>query len=412
MNSAPRASRMNITLLGRRNVGKSSLINVLTGQRSALVSPVPGTTTDPVYKAMEIAPLGPVMLIDTAGIDDHGELGRLRSQRSKRILKHTDLVLLVVDATVAFSDWEEEIVRLCRENDSPFLVVLNKGDLVANQPAVLEQLPVEIRQKAVLVSATKGKGVDKLIQAIIDASPKDWDNTPIVADLVGFGETVIMVVPIDSASPKNRLILPQVQTIRDVLDGEACVLVCKPQYLARTLDKLNSKPKLVITDSQAFSSVQAQVPADVMLTSFSILFARKKGDLGIFVQGAQAIGKLQPGDEVLVAETCTHNTTHEDIGRVKIPNLLHAAVGGELKFQWARGMTYPHDLERYKLVIHCGGCMVNRREMLARMARARELDIPIVNYGIALAFLQGILPRVLSPFPEVLEAYKQGDEAQ
>lgn len=399
MQGTPRGNRLHIAIFGRRNAGKSSLINALTNQEIALVSSVAGTTTDPVYKTMEILPLGPVVVIDTAGIDDEGELGELRVRKTLEVLSKTDLAVLVMDAGNTVSRFEVELVGLCREKNLPVVGVLNKTDLFKvseeAKKAFLDRLGLE----PLVVSAVTGKGITDLKIAIIRNAPAAWDNQTIVGDLLEPGDIAILVVPIDLAAPKGRLILPQVQTIRDILDQDCISLVVKERELREAIINLNKKPRIVITDSQAFLKADADTPPEVLLTSFSILFARYKGDLETMVAGAKAIDNLRPGDKVLMAEACTHHRVEDDIGRVKVPRWLRQSVGGELHFDWSSGSGFPDDLSGYQLVIHCGGCMINRREMLARIARAREAGVPIVNYGVAIAHLMGILPRALSPFP-------------
>jgi [FeFe] hydrogenase H-cluster maturation GTPase HydF len=399
MQGTPRGNRLHVAIFGRRNAGKSSLINALTNQEIALVSSVAGTTTDPVYKTMEILPLGPVVVIDTAGIDDEGELGELRVRKTLEVLSKTDLAVLVMDAGNAVSRFEVELVGLCREKNLPVVGVLNKTDLFKvseeAKKAFLDRLGLE----PLVVSAVTGKGITDLKIAIIRNAPAAWDNQTIVGDLLEPGDIAILVVPIDLAAPKGRLILPQVQTIRDILDQDCISLVVKERELREAITNLNKKPRIVITDSQAFLKADADTPPEVLLTSFSILFAKYKGDLETMVAGAKAIDNLRPGDKVLMAEACTHHRVEDDIGRVKVPRWLRQSVGGELHFDWSSGSGFPDDLSGYQLVIHCGGCMINRREMLARIARAREAGVPIVNYGVAIAHLMGILPRALSPFP-------------
>ena len=403
MQNTPRGNRLHIAIFGRRNVGKSSLINALTNQDIALVSSVAGTTTDPVYKAMEILPIGPVVLIDTAGIDDEGELGELRVKRSRQVLSKTDLALLVLDAGHDITEYEVEIVSLCREKNLPLVAVLNKADIHPIEAKKTAECKERLGLEPVAVSAVTGEGVADLKIAIIRAAPATWDDQTIVGDLLEPGDTAVLVVPIDLAAPKGRLILPQVQTIRDILDHDALSVVVKERELKSAMEQFAQKPKIVITDSQAFLKADADTPGDVLLTSFSILFARYKGDLETLVAGAKAIDSLKPGDRVLMAEACTHHRVEDDIGRVKIPHWLRQAVGGELRFDWASGQGFPDNLQEYKLVIHCGGCMINRREMLARIAQAQAAGIPIVNYGVAIAHLMGILPRALSPFPDIAQ---------
>lgn len=398
MQTTPRGNRLHIALFGRRNVGKSSVINAITNQEIALVSSVPGTTTDPVFKAMEILPIGPVVLIDTAGLDDEGSLGELRVKRSRQVLQQADMVLLVLEAGRALSGLERELILLCKEKNIPLVAAVNKIDSQDIDEVLTKQLQ-ELDVTAVPVSALTGTGITDLKIALIQAAPAGWDERPIVGDLLEPGDFAVLVVPIDKAAPKGRLILPQVQTLRDLLDHNAIAVVCKEDRLRGTLQEV--KAKIVITDSQVFARVEEQTPPDILLTSFSILFARHKGDLPTLAAGAKAIDSLRPGDKVLISEACTHHRTEDDIGRVKIPRLLEQRVGGKLEFAFSSGFTFPEDLPAYKLIIHCGGCMINRRAMLSRIAQAGEAGVPIVNYGVAIAYLLGILPRALSPFPEL-----------
>ncbi|AVX21209.1 MULTISPECIES: [FeFe] hydrogenase H-cluster maturation GTPase HydF [Carboxydocella] len=395
MLETPRANRLHIALFGRRNAGKSSLINALTNQDIALVSPIPGTTTDPVYKAMEILPLGPVVLIDTAGLDDEGELGQLRVQKTREVLPKADLALLVVDATTGITSFDREIAALCRQHNLPLVGVLNKSDLadpdLAAARAVLD-LPW------VKVSSRTGAGIEELKQAMIEQAPQNWEPETILGDLVKPGDTVVLVVPIDSAAPKGRLILPQVQVLRDCLDHGVMAYVCREFELEQTLANLQQPPALVVTDSQAFGLVSRLVPENVPLTSFSILYARYKGDLATLAAGARAISALKPGDRVLIAEACTHHRQPDDIGRAKIPRWLNQLAGGELQYTWSSGQGYPDNLEDFKLIVHCGACMLNRRSMLHRLQQARSRQVPIVNYGVLIAAVHGILERVLKPF--------------
>lgn len=402
MNKTPRGNRLHIAIFGRRNTGKSSLINALTNQNIALVSHVPGTTTDPVYKTMEILPIGPVVIIDTAGIDDTGDLGAMRVKRSKAVLDQTDMVLLVQEAGEPVSPYETEIIKASRQKKIPVVAALNKSDLNMPDEDTVNSLQKELGVEAVPVSAMTGYGLADLKIAIIRHAPEKWDSLPLVGDLIEPGDTAVLVVPIDSAAPKGRLILPQVQTLRDILDHDAIAVVAKENNLKDTLARLGQKPKIVITDSQAFKQVAADTPKDVLLTSFSILFARQKGELETLAEGVKAIDALRPGDKILIAEACTHHRVEDDIGRVKLPRWLNQAAGGELRYDWASGTGFPENLREYKLVMHCGACMINRREMLARMARVKEYGVPVVNYGIAIAHLMGILPRALSPFPQIL----------
>jgi len=408
MNKTTRGNRLHIAIFGRRNAGKSSLINALTNQDIAVVSPVAGTTTDPVYKSMEILPIGPVVIIDTAGIDDTGELGDIRVQRSMEVLNKADMVLLVIDSGAGITEFEHNIVARCREKKLPFIAVINKVDTHPLAAAQLGAILAGFDLQALTVSALTGEGISELKMALVKNAPPAWDDQSIVGDLLNPGDLAVLVVPIDLAAPKGRLILPQVQTIRDVLDHDAMAYVVKERELKECMQSLNKKPRIVITDSQAFLKADADTPPDVLLTSFSILFARYKGDLATLVAGAQAIEKLKPGDKVLMAEACTHHRVEDDIGTVKIPRWIRSIVGGELDFHWSSGPRFSEDLSQYKLIVHCGACMINRREMLSRIMQAQAAGVPIVNYGVCIAYVLGILPRALSPFPYLQESLQRG----
>ncbi|MDD4168975.1 MAG: [FeFe] hydrogenase H-cluster maturation GTPase HydF [Desulfotomaculaceae bacterium] len=397
LNETPRGSRLSIAILGRRNAGKSSLINALTDQAIAIVSDVPGTTTDPVYKSMEILPIGPVVLIDTAGVDDAGELGELRVKKTVELLHKIDLMVLVIDPVLGAGKYELDLIQKAGKQGVPVVGVLNKVDL---QPEVTPaELAGKLGIRVVPVSTATGQGIEALKKEMIKTVPKEWSAPTIIGDLISPGETVVLVVPIDMAAPKGRLILPQVQTIRDILDHDACALVVKERELKQALADLGRKPKLVVTDSQVFLKVAADTPSEIMLTSFSILFARYKGNLEALVSGVRAVEALKPGDRVLIAEACTHHRVTDDIGTVKIPRWLRRRVGGELHFEWSSGMEMPENLSRFKLVVHCGACMINRKEMLHRITMATEAGVPVVNYGVLIAHLYGILERSLEPFP-------------
>jgi [FeFe] hydrogenase H-cluster maturation GTPase HydF len=404
MLETPRGNRLHIALFGRRNAGKSSLINALTNQSLAIVSAVAGTTTDPVYKSMEILPIGPVVVIDTAGLDDVGELGELRVAKSLEVLRKTDLVLLVVDAAVGIGDPEKALALKCAEQKIPFILAFNKSDLREVVEDVLESARRDLGAvAAVAVSAQERRGIGELKIAMVRHAPAHWDTQTIVGDLLQPGDIAVLVVPIDLAAPAGRLILPQVQMIRDILDHDALAYTVKERELKECIASLNRKPRIVITDSQVFLKADADTPPDVLLTSFSILFARYKGDLETMVRGAKAIDRLKPGDKVLISESCTHHRVEDDIGTVKIPRWLRQHVGGELIVDHSSGLTFPQNLSEYKLVLHCGACMTNRREMLARIVQVQQAGVPIVNYGVAIAALMGILRRALSPFPLLQE---------
>lgn len=406
MDKTPQSNRLHIAIFGRRNAGKSSLINALTNQEVALVSEVAGTTTDPVYKAMELLPLGPVVLIDTAGIDDVGALGDLRVRRTLRVINSTDLALLVIDPEIGVEGWEKELLQRLRSRDIPTLAVVNKSDLYPLD-GQLEKWRDELGVPALAVSSLTRAGIDPLKQLIVEHAPSEFADPTIVGDLIDPGDLVVLVVPIDLAMPKGRLILPQVQTIRNILDHDAMALVVKERELRAALDSLDRKPRLVVTDSQAFNKVAADVPTDVPMTGFSILYARYKGDLEALVAGAKAIDDLRPGDKVLIAEACTHHRQADDIGKVQIPRWLRQTVGGDLQFTWTSGSGFPDDLGSYRLVVHCGGCMINRKEMLHRIHMAEEAGVPIVNYGVLLAKVHGVLHRALQPFPLALMALEE-----
>lgn len=395
----PKTFRLHIGIFGRRNTGKSSLLNALAGHDVSIISEVAGTTTDPVEKSMELRPLGPVVFIDTAGIDDEGQVGEKRVAKTLEIINRTDLGIIVTNFS-QWSDYEEKLIEAFRAREIPFAVVFNKIDIYPENREIAQKL--KNRNIAfVETQADKKTGIDNLRQQLSEMAPAGKANPPILADLVGAGEMAVLVTPIDSEAPKGRLVLPQVQSIRDLLDHDAFCMVVKETQLAEALRRLNKPPKLVVTDSQVFEKVAAMVPPGVPLTSFSILFARLQADLNELVQGANAIGKLRAGDKILIAEACTHHPTGEDIGTAKIPRLLQKYAGGGLIIENIRGHQLPANLSEYKLIIHCGACMWNRREMLSRMAAARQTGIPVTNYGLAIAFMLNILERALEPFPEV-----------
>jgi [FeFe] hydrogenase H-cluster maturation GTPase HydF len=406
LNATPRGQRLHIALFGRRNAGKSSLINAITNQEVAIVSGIPGTTTDPVAKAMELLPLGPVMIIDTAGLDDTGELGALRVQKTLGVLNKTDLALLVVDPGRGIGEYERDVVNRAREQKVPVLGVINKIDLYPE--AVNRPWQQELDVPFVAVSALTRRGINELKMAVVKAAPRDWALPTIVGDLIEPGDLVVLVIPIDKAAPRGRLILPQQQVIRDVLENDAVAVMVKERELKHALASMAVKPKLVVTDASAYLKAVADTPPDVLFTSFSILFARYKGDLPTLVAGARAVKDLKPGDKILIAEACTHHPIQDDIGRVKIPRWLRQAVGGELLFDVASGgSTLPENLREYKLIVHCGACMLNRREMLYRIMQAQEAGVPIVNYGVLMAHIHGVLKRALSPFPQALAVLEE-----
>lgn len=393
MNQTPASERVHISFFGKRNAGKSSVINAVTGQDLAIVSQVKGTTTDPVYKTMELLPLGPVMVIDTPGIDDEGELGALRIRKSYQVLNKTDVALLVVDGTVGRQPEDEMLIRRFKDKGIPYLVVYNKMDLVDGEPACGED--------EMWVSAREQQNIWELKERIARLGRQEEPDKRIVGDMMEPGDFLVLVVPIDKAAPKGRLILPQQQTIRDILDGDGYAVVVKENGLKDTLEKLGQPPRMVITDSQVFGRVAEDTPADVPLTSFSILFARYKGDLEETVRGVRALDTLKEGDKVLICEGCTHHRQCDDIGTVKIPRWIREYTGFDVGFDFTSGTEFPDDLSPYRMVIHCGGCMLNEREMKYRIQCAADQGVPITNYGILMAHLRGILKRSVALFPEV-----------
>ena len=398
MKDTPKGMRVHIGLFGRRNVGKSSLLNALTRQEVAIVSDVPRTTTDPVEKPMELLPLGPVLFIDTAGIDDEGALGEMRAGRTRQVFERTDLGILVAEGA-HWGAFEEGVLGELERRKIPVIVVCNKSDLGAPAPETLRDL--EKRKIPVAVTAASlGRGLGGLREALVRSAPEAFlEAPPILGDLIAPGAMVVLVVPIDLEAPRGRLILPQVQSIRDVLDHDSCCLVVKERELRDALGRLREPPALVVTDSQVFLRVAGDVPDGVPLTSFSILFARLKGDLAEFVRGVKAVDRLRPGDRVLVLESCAHHPIGEDIGRVKIPRWIRQYTGADLEFVHLQGHDFPEDIASYRLVVHCGSCMLNRREVLSRILRCREAGVPITNYGVAITYSLGVLDRALSPFP-------------
>ncbi|HHV62018.1 MAG TPA: [FeFe] hydrogenase H-cluster maturation GTPase HydF [Firmicutes bacterium] len=407
MNTTPRGQRLHIAIFGRRNAGKSSLINALTNQDVAIVSDVPGTTTDPVYKSMEILPLGPVVIIDTAGIDDTGELGELRVRKTMDVFKKADLALLVVDPGQGKDhlEYERGVVARARNENVNVIGVINKADIYGREGHDAGAWSSELGIPCVIVSALKREGIEELKRLIVQSAPKEWTAPTIVGDLIAPGDFVVLVIPIDKAAPKGRLILPQQQVIRDVIESDAVAVMAKERELRHVIENLTRKPRLVITDSSVFLKAAADTPPDVLFTSFSVLFARYKGDLAALVAGVKAVEDLKPGDRVLIAEACTHHAVEDDIGRVKIPRWLRQAAGGEITFDVVSGGNMlPDNLSDYKLVVHCGACMLNRKEMLSRIMQAQEAGVPIVNYGVLMAHIHGVLRRALSPFPAALAA--------
>ena len=417
MSTTPKGLRLHIGFFGRRNVGKSSLLNAITRQQASIVSEIAGTTTDPVEKPMELLPLGPVLFIDTAGIDEEsvavGSLGALRVEKTRKALERTEIAVLVAGPGVGsgagsgqWGEFEESLLRDFSARQTPTLVVFNKSDVAPPDPALVAHLR-EAKLLVVEASALTGQGLPELREALLELAPPEFIDSPaIVGDLVGPGELAVLVVPIDKEAPKGRLILPQVQAIRDLLDSDSLCMVVKERELRSALDRLTRPPKLVVTDSQAFLKVAADTPPEVPLTSFSILMARFKGDLTVQVEGALAIEKLRSGDRVLIAEACTHHPIGEDIGRVKIPRWLTQYTGVKLEFVPMQGRDFPDDLADYKLVIHCGACMWNRRQMLSRILSCQRAGVPITNYGLTIAYSLGIFERALEPFPSAQARYR------
>lgn len=395
---APKSLRLHIGLFGRRNVGKSSLLNALTRQDVSIVSGHAGTTTDPVEKTMELLPIGPVLFIDTAGIDDEGALGELRIGKTRQVFDRTDVGIIVTDES-GWGAFEEDIHRELEHRTTPVIAVFNKADLAPPSPDIIKTL-TDAGVRCVTTTASTGTGILGIREALIRSVPDEYINPPtILGDLVPPGELAVLVVPIDKEAPKGRLIMPQVQSIRDLLDNDSFCMVVKERELREALDRLNRPPALVVTDSQAFLKVAGDTPDHIPLTSFSILFARFKGDLDEYVRGALAIDRLRAGSRVLIAEACSHHPIGDDIGRVKIPRWLTQYVGGRLDVHTMQGHDFPPDLASYDLVIHCGACTFNRREVLTRIARCRDAGVPITNYGLAIAFSLGIFERALGPFP-------------
>lgn len=406
MNATPMASRFTIGLFGRRNAGKSSLINALTGQDLAVTSETPGTTTDPVHKAMELLPLGPIVLIDTAGLDDTGELGQLRVEKTYEVLRKCDLAIVVADVSAGISDMETEFIDQLRKRKIPAILVLNKCDMSMPDAAMRKEWEKSMKIPLICASAITGDGIDAIKKQIVADSHFEDVEPALVGDLVREGDLAVLVTPIDKAAPKGRLILPQQQTIRDIIENDAIAVITKEHELKLTLERLHTPPAIVITDSQAFLKVSADTPPEIPMTSFSILFARQKGDLAEMVRGLKRIEGLAPGDKVLIVEGCTHHRQSDDIGKVKIPRWIRQIAGGEIEFAWTSGASYPKDISPYAVIVHCGGCMLNRREMQYRVGRAREQGVPITNYGMLIAYVMGILPRALKPFPAAMLAIK------
>lgn len=400
LNATPSSERVHIGIFGKRNAGKSSLINAITGQNLAIVSEAKGTTTDPVYKAMELLPLGPVMIIDTPGIDDEGVLGSLRIQKAYQVLNKTDIALVIIDAAVGPSAEDLRLIERINTKKIPLLIVINKCETINEDKKTAYQALLS-NGKLLFVSAEQKLNIFELKEAIAQTVPADENKAQIVADLLSPSDFVVLVVPIDSAAPKGRLILPQQQTIRDILEADAAAIVVKENELTNTLQNLGKRPKLVITDSQVFKKVAAETPADILLTSFSILFARYKGNLQTSVQGVTALESLEDGDKILIGEGCTHHRQCDDIGTVKLPRWIKEYTGKNPEFIFTSGTEFPLDLSPYKMIIHCGACMLNEREMQYRIKCAADQNIPFTNYGITIAYINGILKRTVEPFPQI-----------
>ena len=402
LNTTPSGERVHIGIFGKRNAGKSSVINALTGQDLAIVSDIKGTTTDPVYKAMELLPLGPVMIIDTPGLDDEGDLGFKRMEKAYQVLNKTDIALLIVDASLGMGPEDLAIIKQFQAKKLNFLIIFNKSDLVQN--AI--NYPTEYAANSIEISSTTKRNITELKEKIAHLVPSDNMTLKIVGDLLQPEDFVVLVVPVDSAAPKGRLILPQQQVIRDILEAHATSIVVQTPQLKNTLAVLGKKPKMVITDSQAFAQVSQDTPEDILLTSFSILFARYKGDLATAVAATKLLDTIEDGDKILISEGCTHHRQCDDIGTVKLPNWIKNYTGKKPVFEFSSGTEFPRDLSSYKLIVHCGACMVNEKEMKHRIAHALQENIPITNYGIAIAYMHGILARSLQVFPEIAKLLK------
>lgn len=393
LQNTPSSERLHIGFFGMRNAGKSSVVNAVTNQQLSVVSDVKGTTTDPVKKAMELLPLGPVVIIDTPGLDDEGKLGELRVKKAKEILAQTDIAILVVDAQKGMCAQDDELVAIFKERKLPYIIVYNKADLLSDR--------LVLKDNEIYVSAQTLENITKLKEMIAKIAKSGKQSKPLVSDLIEENDLVVLVIPIDEAAPKGRLILPQQMVMRDILDHHAMCICTQVEELSATLGALSRKPKLVITDSQAFGKVSKLTPPDITLTSFSIIMARYKGDLKTLVEGAHALSTIKTGNKVLIAEGCTHHRQCNDIGTVKMPKWIEDFTNAKPQFEFTSGGTFPDDLSQYKLIVHCGACMLNDKEMLSRMQRANEQGVPIVNYGVAIAHIHGILHRSLAPFPDI-----------
>lgn len=402
LNATPSSERVHIGFFGRRNAGKSSIVNAVTSQDLAVVSDVKGTTTDPVYKSMELLPMGPVMIIDTPGIDDEGALGELRIKKTRQVLNKTDVAVLIVDGIIGQTQADKDLIKIFREKDINHIIVYNKSDL-------LEEIPGHCSNE-IFVSALNKTNIDELKEKIATLAVTEDHKLKLVGDLLNPSDFVVLVIPIDKAAPKGRLILPQQQTIRDILEADATAIVVKEFELKETLENLGKKPKLVITDSQVFAKVSADTPSDIMLTSFSILFARYKGLLESAVLGCKALDDLKDGDKILISEGCTHHRQCDDIGTVKLPRWIKNFTGRDITFDFTSGTEFPDDFSQYKLIVHCGGCMLNQKEMLYRNKCAKDQNIPITNYGTIMAYMQGILERSIEIFPHIKDELYGGSK--
>lgn len=393
LQNTPSSERLHIGFFGMRNAGKSSVVNAVTNQQLSVVSDVLGTTTDPVKKAMELLPLGPVVIIDTPGLDDEGTLGQMRVQKAKEVLSYTDIAVIIIDAVKGKSHQDTELINLIKERKLPYIIVYNKVDLLTQTD--------NTKENEIYVSAQSGENINKLKDMLAALSQKSKNEKPLVSDLLTEGDLVVLVIPIDKAAPKGRLILPQQMVMRDILDHHCMCICCQDTELTSTLKMLSQKPKLIITDSQAFEKVAKDTPSDIPMTSFSIIMARYKGDLNSLVQGAKALKNIKNGDKILIAEGCTHHRQCNDIGTVKMPAWIEKFTNAKPQYSFTSGGTFPDDLSDYSLIVHCGGCMLNEKEMKSRMSKADSQNIPIVNYGVAIAHMHGILKRSLLPFGDI-----------
>jgi [FeFe] hydrogenase H-cluster maturation GTPase HydF len=405
MNSTPLSNRLTIGIFGRRNAGKSSMINAITGQNIAVTSDIAGTTTDPVFKTMELLPIGPVVFIDTAGLDDFGELGKLRTEKTYEVMRKCNLALVVIDSQAEITEFEEKLFDELNQRRIPSICVLNKCDKARPATKVYQNKILPDSIPVVYASAITGEGIGEVKRQIIAKVKYDMEP-PLVSDLIRSDDMVVLVIPIDRSAPKGRLILPQQQVIRDILDCNANAVLTKENELKLTLERLNKPPAIVITDSQVFHKVSIDTPDCIPLTSFSILFARQKGNLAEMVRGVKRIERLIPNDRVLIVEGCTHHRQDDDIGTVKIPRWIRQIAGEDIQFEWASGVGYPKNLNKFSLIVHCGGCMLNRKEMQYRIAEAHKQGVAITNYGVLIAYVKGILKRALGPFPEAKHAFE------